>query len=320
MAEGVDYSFPPLPSPSGLVANGKHFVGRYVGPGSGKFITTPERDALFAAGLDVFLNVEGSAGDAAGGYGVGVSHAQSALAHARRLGAPEHTAFYFAIDYDVASKGWDAPRAYLQGAASVVGLQRVGVYGEHDVMGWAQRDGVASWFFQTYAWSNGAWFAGNHVEQYLNNVGIAGGRVDLCRSLVANFGQWRSDGADPGQIFPGDGGSVPVGQQGDQDMILIVQKGTGAIYTFNGVWRSYQGLPSVVASLVSAGVRQVEVDDVTEFGIEWNNGEFYADRDRSRSADAKVLATTGSSGGGASLSEQQVEDAAFRGAQRAEDV
>jgi hypothetical protein len=209
IADGVDYSFA-RPSPAGLYAAGKRFAGRYVGPGSGKLLEPAERDALFAAGLDIFLLAEGNADSAAGGYSVGVSHAQQALAASRALGAPESTAIYFAVDYDVSSKGWDAPREYLRGAGSVIGPARVGVYGEYDVMGWAARDGVAAWFFQTYAWSAGRWYAGNHVEQYLNGQIVAGGEVDLCRSMLAEFGQWRAkpaaqegDNMFMGQIPPG---------------------------------------------------------------------------------------------------------------------
>lgn len=211
--QGVDYSFA-RPSPAGLAAAGMHFAGRYVGPGSGKFLTDPERVALFAAGLDIFLLAEGNADSAAGGYNVGVNHAQLALSHARQLGAPDSVAIYFAVDYDVSSKGWETgPREYLRGACSVLGVGRVGVYGSYRVMGWAQRDAVASWFFQTYAWSAGAWYQGNHVEQWKNGVIVAGGEVDLCRSMVDEYGQWRASGIAP----------QPRKAVGD-DMIRLIEK------------------------------------------------------------------------------------------------
>lgn len=202
MAEGVDYSFS-VPSAAGLAAAGKTFAGRYVGPGSGKFLTPAERDALFAHGIDVFLLAEGNADSAAGGYTVGVQHAQMANNHARQLGAPDSTVIYFAVDYDVQPKEWVGPREYLRGACDVLGRDRVGVYGSYNVMAWAQRDAVAAWFFQTYAWSAGQWFTGNHVEQYLNGVNLAGGDVDLCRSMVSYFGQWPANGRDAAEIFPG---------------------------------------------------------------------------------------------------------------------
>ncbi len=256
MTEGVDYSFS-SPSAAGLAAAGKHFAGRYVGPGWGKFLTPSERDALFAAGLDIFLLAEGAAGDAAGGYNVGVQHAQLALAHARQLGAPDSAAIYFAVDYDVVKGGWDAPREYLRGAGSVLGPARVGVYGEHDVMVWAQRDAVAAWLFQTYAWSAGRWFAGNHIEQYLNGVTVAGGEVDLCRSMTADFGQWRADGANPGEIFPG----PPTLEDEDMKLYLVNAPGDPGVWLSNGIIR--RGVSSQAEAegwLAQGAIRYADVD------------------------------------------------------------
>lgn len=42
---------------------------------------------------------------------------------------------------------------YLRGDGDVLGVDRVGVYGEADVVDRAHRDGVARWFWQTNAWS-----------------------------------------------------------------------------------------------------------------------------------------------------------------------
>src|SRR5262249_15511151 len=93
-------------------------------------------------------------------------------------------------DRDIGAAPWSAAADYLRGAADVVGLARVGVYGEYDAMAWAARDRVASYFFQTYAWSGGRGYVGNHVEQYRHGVRLAGGVVDLCRSKQPKFGQW----------------------------------------------------------------------------------------------------------------------------------
>lgn len=313
MAEGVDYSFA-RPSPAGLAAAGKRFAGRYVGPGTGKLLSAPERDALHGAGLDIFLLAEGFADSAAGGYGVGVSHAQSALNAARALGAPDSAAVYFAVDYDVAASAWAAPREYLRGAGSVIGPGRVGVYGKRDVMVWAQRDGVAAWFFQTYAWSLGEWFDGNHVEQYLNGQEVAGGEVDLCRSKVPNFGQWRADGADPGAVFP----SFPSSRRGAPDMLLIRAKGTDRVFTYNGRTRTYLGSPAAAAEMQGAGVPLLDVQDVADYGIEFDPAEYYADRDALRAAVAKVNAATGWGGSATAATHDDLVQAAFEGAQRAE--
>lgn len=217
--EGVDFAFS-NPSPTGLAAAGKRFAMRYVGPGtSPKHLTVPEADALKAAGLSLVTLVEGATGDPRGGYNVGVNHARLAVSMCRARGFPVDRPMYFAIDYDTATSTWPAAREYLRGAGSVIGAELVGVYGEYDVMAWAARDRVAAWFFQTYAWSGGRWYAGNHVEQYRNGAVVAGGTVDLCRSRQDDFGQW--------------GGTVPLQAGGGDGMqTFAINDGTGAA----GVW------------------------------------------------------------------------------------
>jgi hypothetical protein len=194
--EGVDYSFS-KPNPARLAAAGKRFAMAYIGPGTDdKHFTVAEVAALHAVGIATVLLVEGTVG--ATGYDTGRLHAKQAVSMADARGFPTK-ALYFAVDRDVNAATWPGARDYLKGAASVVGVNAVGVYGERDAMVWAARDGVATWFFQTYGWSDynhdgavtgGEWYAGNHVEQYRNGVALAGGEVDLCRSMKADFGQW----------------------------------------------------------------------------------------------------------------------------------
>jgi hypothetical protein len=192
MAEGVDYSFA-RPSPTGLVAAGKRFAMRYVGPycdNSPKGLDVAEAKSLIAAGLSIVYLVEGIANGALAGRAAGVAHAQSALSYVRHRGWPDDQPFYYAVDFDVTAAQWPAVKAYLDGASSVHGGDQTGIYGGLKVMLWAARDNAARWFFQTYAWSGGEWFGGNDVEQYDNGVTVAGGDVDLCRSMQPDFGQW----------------------------------------------------------------------------------------------------------------------------------
>jgi hypothetical protein len=189
--EGVDYAYAPHPSAAGLAAAGKHFVCRYGGPGSpGKQLTATERDALFAAGLSIVANAEGAANGLLGGRPVGLAWAASARDHFGALGMPVDRPIYFSADFDCSAGQWPAVREGLRGAASVIGADRVGVYGSYDVMRWAAADKVAVKFWQSYAWSGGRWFAGNDIEQYHNGVTVAGADVDLCRAMTADYGQW----------------------------------------------------------------------------------------------------------------------------------
>ena len=196
MTEVVDYAFTTV-NERALAAAGKTGAGRYVGPGSaGKHLTAAEVIRLHAAGLSIWLNVEGAAGDATAGWSLGIAHARQAEAARTALGAPP-VPLYFAVDFDVTAGQWPSVKAYLGGAATVVGVARVGIYGGYNAVVWAARDKVAAWFFQTYAWSGGRWFAGNHLEQYHNGVSLAGGTVDLGRAVQANYGQWAPAGAPP---------------------------------------------------------------------------------------------------------------------------
>jgi hypothetical protein len=198
VAEGVDYSFA-HPSPSSLKTAGKTFALRYIGPGSaGKLLTASERDQLWAQDISIGFLAEGAAGDMLRGAALGKAHAQLAETHRMALGAPA-LPIYFAADVDMVAGNLPAITAYCNAAAGVLGRGRVGVYGEYDVMGWLKERGIATWFFQTYAWSAGKWFSGNHIEQYRNNQALGGGTVDLCRSKMDNFGQW----VRPGSLQPG---------------------------------------------------------------------------------------------------------------------
>lgn len=198
MSEGVDYAFPPHPSPHGLAQVGKTFAMRYIGLGSAsKHLSVAEREALWAAGLSIVLLAEGATNRALDGEGAGRDDAADVLRHCRALDVPPHRPVYVAVDFDMTAAQWPRVAGYLDGFAAVLGRGRVGVYGGLRVVELAARDQRAVWFFQTYAWSHGEWFAHNHVEQYRNGVSLVGGDVDLDRALRVDFGQWRPAGAPP---------------------------------------------------------------------------------------------------------------------------
>lgn len=197
MAAGVDYAFPPHPNITQLANVGKTFACRYGGPGSAsKQLTLDEAKALNAAGLTVVANAEGSTAGLTGGFNVGAAWARDAEAHFATCGMPRGRPIYLSVDFDVQASQWASVATALRGAASVIGLNRVGVYGGRHAIEWARRDNVATWFWQTYAWSNGFWVPGNHIEQYQNDVVVAGASVDLDRSLKSDFGQWTVNGAE----------------------------------------------------------------------------------------------------------------------------
>lgn len=200
--EGVDYSAD-RPSIDGLVAVGKRFACRYVGAGTAdKHLDPIEAQELITAGLSIVANVEGFADGLLGGWDAGVHWATLAHSHMIRCGLPETRPIYFSVDFDVQVKDWPVVAESLRGAAAVIGVERVGVYGGFDAIAWAVRDQVARWFWQTYAWSRGDWHRLAHIQQYRNGVSLVGGTVDLDRAMVADYGQWPITGGDEDEMTP----------------------------------------------------------------------------------------------------------------------
>jgi uncharacterized membrane protein len=187
--EGVDYAFA-RPSPAALKAAGKRFACRYGGPGSdSKQLHADELRALRAAGIDVVANAEGVA-NGFKGFSAGKNWATSAEAHFRGLGMPADRPIYFSVDWDAGSGDWDAIDNALRGAASVIGSNRVGVYGSYDVIEHCAAANTAKWFWQTYAWSGGRLSSKSHLYQYRNDQKIGGADCDFTRALKADYGQW----------------------------------------------------------------------------------------------------------------------------------
>lgn len=192
MVEGVDYSYS-RPDPVCLFNSGKRFAVRYVTSGEfGKDISRAEANRLIAAGLKVAIVYQTSAGFMLKGYEAGQGAARAGHAEAVQAGMPPRRPIYFALDIDprpLSNRQWDAIKAFCNGAASVLGRSRVGLYGglkAIDVL----VPGFATWGWQTYAWSEGRWSAKAHLRQYLNGQNLCGGEVDLCRSMTTDYGQW----------------------------------------------------------------------------------------------------------------------------------
>lgn len=190
MTEGVDYAGARPPALC-LKAAGKHFAGRYFGPGGKwKHATCTEVSALRVAGVAVVALAEGDKYDPRDGEPRGRAHAIAADAAVRAAGMGYDIPIYFAVDWDAQPSEFRVIAHYLYGVAATIGRERTGIYGGYDVIKWAADTRNAQWFFQTYAWSGGKWFAGNHIEQYRNRQTVCGGEVDLCRSRKVDFGQW----------------------------------------------------------------------------------------------------------------------------------
>lgn len=204
MIEGVDYSatsWSGSPSVDVLKATGKRFVGRYAvndkSP-SGRGITAAEYQRMVAGDIDVFLYWQTTTNWMLDGFEAGVRGAQNAQANIRAAGMPEDTPVYFAVDFDAAE--WQMPAIHdcLRGAASVIGWERVGVYGGWLVIDRCKQAGTARWFCQTLAWMYGrGWHPAAHLHQYGFNAWIDGTNCDLVRATVENYGQALPPAAPP---------------------------------------------------------------------------------------------------------------------------
>jgi LysM repeat protein len=195
MSEGVDYSWA-RPGGAALKNAGKSFAVRYLytdGQG-GKGLDKDELADLQAHGIEVPVVYESTAGRARDGRAAGQEDAKAAQAALEAVGLPSGMPIYFAVDFDATEGDQAAIDEYMRGAGDVIGHNRVGVYGDYYVVKRCHDNGSASWFWQTYAWSGGQWFSGNHLEQYLNGQNI-NGAVDLCRSKQDNYGQPSKFGA-----------------------------------------------------------------------------------------------------------------------------
>ena len=185
--QGIDALYPP--SSAQIKAAGKQFVVRYT-----RAVTATQLAADRAAGLATVLVFESSGVDFTGGAAQGQLDAQLAQKQLAGVGLKGRPV-YFAID--AGTSLLQDVNAYLEGCCSVLGKPNVGVYGSYSVVTAALAGSWCTWFWQTYAWSNGQLNPQAHLYQYLNGQGLDGCTVDLDRTVVSdvNFGQikWEDD-------------------------------------------------------------------------------------------------------------------------------
>lgn len=136
LALGLDYSAGRIPG-SAIRAGGYSLALRYVDdPARGlssKHLRPDEYAELRAAGVAVGLVFEQGVDDVSGGFTAGVQHARRALAGAAWLGYPADGLIFMAVDEHCLPAQVAQVLDYLDGAASVLGRQRTGVYGFSEV-------------------------------------------------------------------------------------------------------------------------------------------------------------------------------------------
>jgi len=196
---GVDYPWR-HPGGSALAAAGKEFACRYLSHDLSKNLTEAEADDLAAHGIWAVVVWEATANRALSGRAGGAADAKDAEAQALAAGMPPVRPIYFAVDFDAAAAQQSAIDAYLDGAASVLGAARVGIYGGYYPVKRALDGGHAAWAWQTSGWSGGQWDPRAVIRQGAQ-VRIGGVPVDLDTATVADYGQWMP-GVTPGEPPP----------------------------------------------------------------------------------------------------------------------
>ncbi|MFA1545634.1 glycoside hydrolase domain-containing protein [Actinomadura chokoriensis] len=209
---GVDYAWG-RPGVAALKRAGVKFACRYLSHDTtGKNLTRAEADDLSDAGIWVVVVWESTAQRPLAGRSAGVADARDAAAQADACGMPDDRPIYFAADWDATASQQDEINAYLDGAASVIGRDRVGLYAGYGPTKRAFDAGKITYGWQTYAWSGGRWDARAQLQQYSNDHTINGVGVDYDRGVKSDYGQWR----------------VGVSPEGEDDMPDYVSVGTDA--------------------------------------------------------------------------------------------
>lgn len=188
---GIDHAWG-RPSIASLKAAKVKFVIRYLSHDTaGKNLSRSEADRLANAGIWLAVIWESSANRAAtGGRSGGVADATRAQAQADSCGMPSGRPIYFAVDFDASGVNWSKIVEYFKGVASVIGLERVGMYAGHFPIRWAFNEGLISYGWQTIAWSQGLFDIRCHLFQYAIEQTIDGVDCDFNEAYRADFGQW----------------------------------------------------------------------------------------------------------------------------------
>lgn len=192
--EGVDFSGA-RPTAEAVRAAGRDFVVRYARCfTTPKCITAAEVDYWQAHRIDVAIVDEVGAGRMLDGFTAGVADAQAARKAVISVGGPsDGGVIHFACDVDTTTDlQREAAADYLRGAATVLGWDHVGVYGEYEVIAWVHdHDKLpVRYLWETYAWSGGVRHPAATLYQYLNGQTLDGVEVDYDRAYAADFGQW----------------------------------------------------------------------------------------------------------------------------------
>ncbi len=224
---GADYSAGEL-SPAELdrfTTYDLRFLLRYIGwPDNPKFIShyPGAYRALADSGRVVLLVAEQDKADPAGGHDADVAMARRALDDAASVGYPDGLPIFFCAGSWLSLAGIpvDTAMSYLDGAASVVGKNRIGAYGFRDFIQAAKAGGHAEWLWLCGSAPEDGELAEGWPHLYQSNGGhiYPGGlEADLNWAYPGVLEALRASGPAPTQypVQPGEPGPArPAGPDG----------------------------------------------------------------------------------------------------------
>ena len=178
--------------PSVLKQHGIEAVIRYVGqPSNPKCISSKELHDYTDNDIGICWVYETTTNWMLGGKAAGKNAAQDSVDHIVGIGGPKRPVVYFAADWDVSSKELSACLLCLEGAASVLGADHVGVYGSYYLI-----SNAMSQHYAYYGWEAAGWQYG-HVSpaaQIVQHVGDTFGALGLSYDGDTlqhdSYGQW----------------------------------------------------------------------------------------------------------------------------------
>lgn len=234
---GLDYAGA-RPSGAALKAAGISFVCRYLSDGGpslpGKQLLPDEAADLSANGISIVSNWETTATRMLDGYQAGAADAQAALAQVLACGGTNTRPIYFSADFDATPEQQAPINDYLNGAASVLGVQNTGIYGGYWPLSRALDAGVCKWAWQTEAWS------GSNVDSRVNIVQrnslgyqyVGGVQCDIDEAHTDDFGQWTVASAQPSPPSTGGGVLMALTDQQQADLYNAIM-GIAALVSDN---------------------------------------------------------------------------------------
>lgn len=228
---GIDYAWHGEIDWNCLKAQGVTFICRYFSWDQGKDLTPAELHAANTNGISVVVVWETTANRMLGGYNAGAEDAHETNVRLSAYGMDNAPA-YFACDWDASEAEQQVINSYLNGAASVMGLARVGMYAGYYPLKRAWDAGKLTYGWQTYAWSGGHWDNRAQLRQVQNGVTVCGISADWDESMAPDFAQWPR----PYQQ------EKPPSQEAKKDMALsvVIPPGTG-VEESNDIGVSFPG-------------------------------------------------------------------------------